>query len=539
MSPLSKRVALLFALVAIFPVALTALVWLGFSRWGVEGPDEPVVLARTYLEQLDDQREAAVLSLCRDDLVVDRLLADRAAAVAPALDYDRLLRGTMRNAGLQALWVLDSQSGEVLAAGHTARPIGRDGSKLLRQAREAQDRAFLIEVGPEDHQRMLGRACAIARGGTGVVVVGAHRFTALRALDPAHLHIVDEPSRGEVPIGSLAGSDGEERATAVWRASVDRRAPPLLLWVTSVTLLALGVALLLGSHLSRWLEASVDELTVAATRVGAGNLTTTIREADAGAFQATATAFNRMTRDLQKAQADLRRTERIAAWQEIARRLAHELKNPLSPIRLSIETLRKAHARSHGEFDALFEESTRTMLQEVERLRHIVDEFSRFARLPAPTLRTVDLREVVPQAVSMYGKGDVTVAAELPEHPVTANVDPEQITQVLHNLLQNACDAARAANPGGGGEVRVGLEQGPDEVRIRVEDNGPGIREEEVERIFEPYFTKKEGGTGLGLAITNRIIEEHGGRLQVASRPGKTVFTVTLTERTPTESELG
>jgi nitrogen fixation/metabolism regulation signal transduction histidine kinase len=235
-----------------------------------------------------------------------------------------------------------------------------------------------------------------------------------------------------------------------------------------------------------------------------------------------------MTRDLRNAQEQLRQTERVAAWQDIAKRLAHELKNPLSPIRLSIETLRKAHARSKDDFDVLFDESTKTILQEVERLRQIVDEFSRFARLPPPTLRETDLREIVPQAVSLYASGEVAVSAELPGHPIRAQVDADQITQVLHNLLQNANDAALNAHPSGGGRVRVNLEEGLHEVRIRVEDNGGGILDDQVDLIFEPYFTDKKRGTGLGLAITSRIVTEHGGRIDVESRPGKTTFTVTI-----------
>jgi nitrogen fixation/metabolism regulation signal transduction histidine kinase len=298
-----------------------------------------------------------------------------------------------------------------------------------------------------------------------------------------------------------------------------------------VAVLALGLALMFGGYLNRWLQASVDELTEAATRVGRGDFTTTVRDRPNAAFPATATAFNRMTRDLRDARERLRQTERIAAWQDIAKSLAHELKNPLSPIRLSIETLRKAHERSHDDFDALFEDSTKTILQEVERLRSIVDEFSRFARLPAPKLERTDLREVVAQAASLHAKGEAPVTAALPGSPVDANVDADQITQVLHNLLQNARDAARDAHPGGGARVRLELEASADTVYIRVEDNGAGIPADQTGAIFEPYYTRKEGGTGLGLAITQRIVSEHGGRIDVDSERGRTTFTVVLPRR--------
>ena len=149
-------------------------------------------------------------------------------------------------------------------------------------------------------------------------------------------------------LAELADAEGAVQALAVWRPAIDRRAPPLLLWIACVAVLVVGLALLFGGYLNRWLQSSVDELTAAATRVGRGDFDTTLRDDSGGAFPATATAFNRMTRDLRDARAELRRTERVAAWQEIAKSLAHELKNPLSPIRLSIETLRKDYEEARA-----------------------------------------------------------------------------------------------------------------------------------------------------------------------------------------------
>jgi nitrogen fixation/metabolism regulation signal transduction histidine kinase len=364
-----------------------------------------------------------------------------------------------------------------------------------------------------------------------VTVVGGHRFSELRSLDPSRLVIGEEALRGDEVVAELEDAEGAVQSLVLWRPGVDRRGPPLLLWIVSVAVLALGLALLFGGYLNRWLQSSIDELTAAATRVGRGDFDTTLRDGSEGAFPATATAFNRMTRDLRDARERLRQTERIAAWQEIAKSLAHELKNPLSPIRLSIETLRKAHERSHEDFDAMFDESTRIILQEVERLRSIVDEFSRFARLPAPQRRATDLGEVLAQAAALHAEGDAPVKFELPDATVAASVDTDQITQVLHNLLRNARDAARSAHPRGGALVRMSLEGRADRAYVRIEDNGAGIPTDEIEAIFEPYYTRKKGGTGLGLAITQRIVAEHGGRIDVESQAGRTVFTVVLPRR--------
>lgn len=528
MNRFGARIVVLFAVVASLPVVLTAFVWLVVSQWSAAKSSTEANMARVQIRELDAQRTAAVQRLCRDDLAVDTLLDERGREAPLSLDYDRLFRGSMDAAGLQSLWVLDSLSGEVVATGHRDRILGDEGPELTRQARSAGERPFVLLLGAQEHQRFLASACSIARGGARLTLVAGHRFSALRSLDPERLVIAGQASRGDELVAELMDADGVTQTVLVWRPKIDRRGPPFLLWIACVAVLVLGLSLIFGGYLNRWLQASIDELTEAATRVGRGDLDTTLRDGPGGAFPATATAFNRMTRDLRDAREQLRQTERIAAWQEIAKSLAHEIKNPLSPIRLSVETLRKARKRSSDDFDAMFDESTKTILQEVERLRVIVDEFSRFARLPAPKLRNTDLREIVAQAASLHAKGDVRLSKALPEGPLMALVDADQITQVLHNLLQNAQHAAIEAHPDGGGAVRLSVEQSTATLYIRVEDNGAGISAEQTDAIFEPYYTNKEGGTGLGLAITQRIVTEHGGRIDVESKPGRTVFTVVL-----------
>ncbi len=528
MTPFAARATILFALAATIPVALTTIVWVGVSGWGAGPTTSEAKLARRHIEGLDERRSATVGRLCRDDLAVDTLLHDRAREAGADLDYDRLFRAAMDAAGLDVLWIVDSTNGEILATGHRQKLLGDDGSELGRQAREAADRAFLISIGSREHRRFVVQACSISRGGARVTIIGGHRLSQLRSLDPEQVVITDTARDGDEALAELVDAEGVAQGVVVWRPGLDRRAPPLLLWIASVAVLAVGLALLFGGYLNRWLQSSVDDLTEAATRVGKGDFDTTLRDDAGGAFPATATAFNRMTRDLRDARAQLRQTERVAAWQEIAKRLAHELKNPLSPIRLSIETLRKARARPGEDFDALFDESTQTILEEVERLRQIVDEFSRFARLPAPSLRKTDLRGAISQAASLQAEGPVPVRLILPAGPVEAFVDSDQIIQVVHNLLHNARDAAGAAHPDGGGAVEVSLERDEGTVLIRVKDNGAGIPEGETEMIFEPYYTRKESGTGLGLAISQRIVTEHRGRIDVESQPGKTVFTVVL-----------
>lgn len=525
MTPFAARTTFLFGLAATIPVALIVIVWFVVVGFGRESTTAEASLAGRSLEHMEARRSAAVQSACRDDLVVDQLLAERADMAKSQLDYDRLFGASMAASGFDALWAVDPGNGEIVARGHRQRLLA-DGSELSQRAREAGSRTFLFDPGIGGDGRLLLRACAIERGGARLYVVGGHRLSTLRSLDSEQIFVTESMREGDRVLADLLDSQGSEAGMLVWRSNVDRRGPPLLLWLAAALALALGLALLFGGYLNRWLQASADQLAEAATRVGRGDFDTTLRDDASGAFPATATAFNRMTRDLRDARAELRQTARVAAWQDIAKSLAHELKNPLSPIRLSIETLRKAHARSRDDFDALFDSSTRTILEEVERLRRIVDEFSRFARLPAPRLRATDLGATIEQASLLHREGPVALEVRRPEGEVRIAIDPEQIIQVLHNVLQNAIDAASSAHPKGGGQVFVALEEAKGRVYVHVEDNGEGIPADEAGAVFDPYYSRKEGGTGLGLAISERIMREHGGRIRVQSIPGRTRFSL-------------
>jgi signal transduction histidine kinase len=255
----------------------------------------------------------------------------------------------------------------------------------------------------------------------------------------------------------------------------------------------------------------LTEIEAAAERVARGDLTTQIGRRFHGRADQTIRTLDRMTAELADMRSKLGEAERAAAFQDIAQRIAHEIKNPLSPIQLSIETLRKAHARRSPEFDEIFDESTRAILEEVRRMERIVREFSEFARLPKAKLGLLELGALAADTLALYEPDDVRVTVIHPE-PVMVRVDREQLAQVLVNLVQNAIDAARSAKEP---RVEVHVEPGA----LHVDDNGPGIPACERERVFEPYFTTKEQGTGLGLAIVKRIISDHGGSIAIDSSP--------------------
>jgi len=214
----------------------------------------------------------------------------------------------------------------------------------------------------------------------------------------------------------------------------------------------------------------------------------------------------------------LLRVERMEAWREVARRIAHEIKNPLTPIQLSAQRLRKRYATVlHGEDAALLDECTRTISAQVEQLKRLVNEFSTFARLPALEVAPHDLRPVVEEVVVLYREAhrevafDVQAADGLP----LVDIDPGAIKRAVINLLDNAVHACRDA-PGGGSvaialayDVRVGV------VRLEVADNGAGVTPDVQARMFEPYFSTKKDGTGLGLAIVSAIVADHQAYVRV------------------------
>jgi len=273
-----------------------------------------------------------------------------------------------------------------------------------------------------------------------------------------------------------------------------------------------GAALLLAVLLARSLGRPIAELAAEARKV-ATDQANPLRVRGSGEIAELVQAFDRMLEDLAVTRARLVATSRVAAWREVARRVAHEVKNPLAPIRAAVETLRRLRARGDPAFDEYFDEATRTVLDEVHRIANIVTEFTRFARLPAPRLQEVDVEEVVRHVLQLQKS---TADGVLLDHETSGTVprvmaDRDQVVQVLVNLVQNAVEAVKGKPTG---RVVVRVEAGREGlVEITVQDNGPGVAPEIAGRLFEPYATTKALGTGLGLAIAQRIAIEHDGEL--------------------------
>jgi two-component system nitrogen regulation sensor histidine kinase NtrY len=212
--------------------------------------------------------------------------------------------------------------------------------------------------------------------------------------------------------------------------------------------------------------------------------------------------------------------QRTSAWADVARRIAHEIKNPLTPIQLSAERLRRKYGPVIKEDAAIFHQCTDTIVRQVDDIKRMVDEFSQFARMPKPVMGTEDVADMVRQTVFLQrvGNSEIDIDVDIPEDPMPARFDRRLISQALTNIIKNATEAIAAVPPDklGRGHIRVSAVRDGVDIVIDVVDNGIGLPRENRSRLLEPYVTTREKGTGLGLAIVGRILEEHGGKIELS-----------------------
>ena len=308
--------------------------------------------------------------------------------------------------------------------------------------------------------------------------------------------------------------------------------------IRSAALLAGSVGIVLAIFFSGWASSRVtrpvEQLAAAAQEVAAGNWNTRVPVESSDELGALAESFNRMTGELLEQRERLVQSERVAAWRELARRLAHELKNPLFPLQLTVENLvrsRESSEQCPEQFDEVFRESSATLLAEISNLKTIISRFSEFSRMPQPQLQRVDINEVVRNVARLLqaqlqspGHAAVACQLELSETFQTIAADPELLHRAFTNLALNALDAMPE-----GGTLTLRTRQSGDRIAIDIADTGAGLTPEECARLFTPYYTSKAHGTGLGLAIVQSIISDHGGRISVHSEPGRgTTFMIEL-----------
>ncbi len=412
--------------------------------------------------------------------------------------------------------------GEVLGRGHSEGSVGGVDTALAELALSLKGGVRLRSEAP----RAWEASCRRGDDRVWVALIGArHVEPLLDRVARRHgleLHLRNGATEREqdshltahVVLPELAG---QELVASRSRVPLVRALSELDVTIAALGAVSVIVALLLAAWTARGLARPVVEFARQARAVVRGT-PSPIAETGGRELAQAANAFNQTLADLAALKKRLAVTERIAARREVARRVAHEIKNPLAPIRASIETLRRLHARGDEAFDSYFDEATRTVLSEVARINHIVSEFTSYERLPAPNPAPFDVVETVRSLVKLHEAGGAPLRLEAEACPPLM-ADRDQVVQVLTNLVQNAQDAVSSVP-----EPRIVLTvrhlASISAIEIAVSDNGAGVPPGVRERLFDPYVTSKTHGTGLGLAIALRIAVEHGGELEYQEAPG-------------------
>ncbi|ANM28400.1 hypothetical protein ABI59_00300 [Acidobacteria bacterium Mor1] len=462
-------------------------------------------------------------ALGEDRELMQRLLS--AGATVPAEVYEAGGR-MMRLSGLDLFEIRD-EAGRVLTSGHrpeavgsTIRSANADGGSSMESANadgiawvgdgderllawtasrriEAGDRALILFAG-----RKLDAGFFDRFQGTEQVALASPSSAPMKTARTLRrdLSVVDGPAQQLLFIAQAPGE-----------AQLLRRLRLGFLMAGLVGTLLAGLA---GAWIAGKVTRPIGQLIEAVEAIGRGDADYTYPRSGGDEVDDLVEAFSRTQRSLEQQQTRALAAERVAAWREIARRVAHEIKNPLAPIRLTVENLTKARKRSPELFDEMFDEGSATILEEVQQLQKLVTEFASFARLPEPTRVPRNLGEVIDSVIALYqGNSDLAISAHRDGQPIVFSLDADQIAQALKNLVGNAVEAQQ-----GKGVVEVVAERDAGSVTLIVRDEGPGFDEETARRLFEPYFTTKETGTGLGMAIVHRIVSEHGGMVTAGNR---------------------
>jgi nitrogen fixation/metabolism regulation signal transduction histidine kinase len=420
---------------------------------------------------------------------------------------------------LDFLWIADSTGTQAIAGGGPG-----DGLSL------SADAPILYE----------GRVAARLRGG---ILLHAAFLKALKSVASIDLVLQDPAGRvaastmtsdrAALAIGSAAhgahlltrqiplevGASSHATLTGVVATDeADRTIASFQLTAALLGLLGLGIAVALGMLWSAQVSRPVEELAAFARRVARGEWSEPLTLRSVEELETLVAALETMRGDLEAYRERLVTSERQAAWSLMARKVAHEVKNPLTPIAVSVADLKRSYEQQRPDFPAVLDQAVRTISEEVSALKRLLDEFSEFARLPAPTLAPCSVESLFAGIRALYAadvsSGRLRVAAPAESIPLRADV--EQLRQVIINLVQNAFEAQGSA-----GAVTLAARQVGDSIEIAVADEGPGLSAEQRAQLFVPGFTTKTQGSGLGLTIAQRIVHDHGGTIAADSAAGR------------------
>ncbi|MFZ9887984.1 MAG: ATP-binding protein [Myxococcota bacterium] len=544
-------------------------------------------VSRRFEQQLQQQSSRVVAAIEVDlaqagDLLDEELRASldprgylaRSVAAGRADARYLIANGRLERGRLEVLKLLDAD-GQILTSGHWPASFGALDPQVETYRTDPGVGARIIdEATPAGSAPSLQRWARVRWGGRDLIVVAGRFLDAaalelMRARVGADLIALCRPDQSEsrciavrspalaservfeddrswtenLVLSQLAlgaGTEPPELVAGLDRRGIDAVEQGIVERAVAVGALSILLSLLLGVLLATRQVRPVEALADAAGRLAGGDLAARVDDEGGGVeMRRLVTAFNQMATEIERSQTRLKQAERVAAWREIARGLAHELKNPLTPILGAMDVIRKARRLGRSDFDAILDEQADAVVEEVMRLKELADAFSRFARLPDPRLEPLDLGQVVDNAVALYvGEGSNVIVSRHYQQALPSLVaDRTQLATAVTNLVKNAVEAMDGTGrltlrltslPGGG--------EGRDEVELAIEDTGPGIAPDLEQRLFMPYVsTKGSRGTGLGLALVHRIVMEHEGSIEVRrAEGGGAAFVLRLPTRGPT-----
>jgi two-component system, NtrC family, nitrogen regulation sensor histidine kinase NtrY len=526
---LRTRLSLAFAALAVLPLLLSApfvarRLRATFDRELERRAESAAALVTASVQRRRTQVAEAVAAAAADKGAEELARALQGPGPLPPPDATRALA---EGRGLSVLALLDA-AGQVRSSAHFPARAGDvdRGLLLALQAPSGGPLVADVQVAAPEGPRLWPALLSSrpVEGVPGAFLVGGV------LLDGALAAALSQESGAEVEVrrgSEVLGSAGVASGRRLWRlvplgadaavavavgdAASAEAEEALLLALAAVVGAGLLLSVALGVLLARRTTRPLEALTAGARAVAEGKLQTRVEATAPGEVGLLVDAFNHMTAELSATTAALVKAERVAAWEEVARGLAHELKNPLTPLQTALETLVAAQAAGSPRFGDLFQEAAPAMREEVERLKRTVDAFARFARLPPSHPSPMDLGVWAEQALALDAASPAVARETSLGTDLRVLADRDQLAQVLHNLLRNA----EEAQSGRAAWVAVRVRGEGPWALLEVEDAGPGVLQEEAEGLFAPGFSRKPGGTGLGLAIARRIATEHGGSLDV------------------------
>jgi len=296
----------------------------------------------------------------------------------------------------------------------------------------------------------------------------------------------------------------------------------LALSAISIFLIALWISSLIAKEITE----PIRELVLGTYQLSSGNLDYKVDISAEDEIKTLADSFNIMAQKLRQNAEELKRAEKSAAWQEVAQKLAHEIKNPLTPIQLSAERLKRRYYSKPEGYEQILDECTETIIEEVEKLRRILDEFSQFARMPAINPILTNLNDIVMDSIKLYSEipENIELITQYDDKIPNIMLDPDLTKRAFFNIIKNAIEAME-----NGGKLLINTQISENNAEIEFSDTGNGMSDEEIGKLFTPHFSTKRGGAGLGLTIVKKIIDDQNGNIKLMSEEGKgTTFIVSF-----------